>query len=153
MTSDAKKYDRQDADLARVQVAKQLDVPIKSMMVVGSVALIGRGKDVDVMVLIDSGTNPLFNRLRAAGFKQESHEGYEDQADFQSFRRGHINLLLVTDPDYFLTEAAAVVAARVLNLGAANLSEREGRIAYHGLMREEMRKFRGYVQLRELGLD
>lgn len=124
------------------RIATRLNILPVNVALVGSQFIVGHGNDRDFLVLCGDEA-----RLIMAGFKPDLEEN-DYPSNFSSWRDGDDNLVVVEDRGYFLAEYAIAYAAKSLLLHARNdgkdafdMTERDGRVAFHSIIREavEMR--------------
>lgn len=111
-------------------IAELLGVPQHHVCLVGSRLICGEGHDTDLLVLSGSELT-----LIEAGYHRDLEDAlYEDTA-FVSWRKGDMNVLLTSDPQYFAAEVAIAYAAQAIAQNTFDMSDRDGRVAFHSLVR------------------
>lgn len=119
------------------EIADMLGLSDANVCLVGSTLIKGEGKDEDFLVLTSD-----TELLEEKGFAPDlGEDGYP--SEFQSFRKGGVNIIACVDRGYYLAEVAIAEAARALFYHARNdgqpafdMETREGRVLFHGIVRE-----------------
>lgn len=147
----AKRYTINDAKTARSRFYSEHGLHPEHVLVCGSTATTGSGNDIDLLVLDINNRAGVEAHLRKKGCPCQTAE-YEGGSDFVSYRDGEVNILLTTNPAYFLTEATAMVAIAAIATGDLphDMSTKENRVEYHASMRSFMGYIRSSVNLRTL---
>jgi len=114
-------------------VAQLLNISEDRVCLVGSQRIIGEGNDWDFLVLH---SDP--ERLTACGFSEDLEGSFYPSA-FRSWRRGDVNLIVTHDESFFVSECTVAEAARVAAHGGHDLTTRDGRVAFHGTVRDSVR--------------
>lgn len=114
-------------------IAALLGVPHHHVCLVGSLLICGKGHDKDVLVL-GYNNEPLVK----AGFSPDLEACLYDGTKFTSWRKDDVNILLTGDPQYFAAEVAIAYAAWAVANHKFDMTERDGRVAFHSLVREKV---------------
>lgn len=121
------------------QIASELKLLDASVCMVGSTLIKGEGNDEDFLVLLEDTKG-----LAGLGY-QPDLEVNDYPSNFESWRRGKVNLIVTPDRGFFLSEVAIAEAARALSFHARNdgkeafdMDNREGRVAFHSIVRESV---------------
>lgn len=109
----------------------QAGAVIKDFHLVGSTFILGKGADVDVLLLVSSTLNAL-HKVQNAGYAPDCTTHYAG-ADFHSLRKGDVNLILTESGSYF---RGFVKAAKVCKL--LKVADKPMRIAIHDLIRDDI---------------
>lgn len=127
------------------KVAIELGVPYANVALIGSQFITDKvGSDTDFLVLATD------ERVTKQGYVSDLQE-LEYPPDFQSYRKGRINLVVTQDRGFFLTEYAIACAARLvfqrqkLGIPLEDMTVREGRVEFHGFLRQAVQPYLQYV--------
>lgn len=113
-------------------IAQMRDMGIRSSdwSIVGSTLICGEGSDVDILCYSTKSEFP-----SDYGFKPDIAEELYD-SNFQSWRKGDVNILVTTNRNYFASEVTIAAAAALLNENTTyDMSLREGRVSFHRELR------------------
>ena len=99
--------------------------------IVGSTLICGKGSDIDILCYSDDPKFPM-----KYGFKSDLEDDTAYDSDFQSWRKGNVNLLVTANRPYFTSEVTIATAAALANEpNRFDLNTREGRVEYHRELR------------------
>lgn len=120
-------------------IAGELRVLGVNVCLVGSTLINGAGNDEDYLVLLEDTKD-----LTWLGFGPDLAVN-KYPSNFESWRRKKTNLIVTPDRGFFLSEVAIAEAARALVFHARNdgkapfeMETREGRLAFHAIIRERV---------------
>lgn len=105
-------------------------IPLRGQ-IVGSVYITGKGKDLDILVLVGD-LGKVVARAQKAGFVPDVSCVYDD-AYFVSMRKGPVNVILTDDSVYYEDFVTAAQVCRLLNVRDKNL-----RVVVHNLVRDRI---------------
>lgn len=109
---------------------KELSIPVENICLVGSRLICGKGNDWDFLVLCREDT------VERAGYIRDL-DGDFYPSMFASFRKGDVNLIVTQDVAFFAGECAIAYSAMLFhhNRSELDMSNREGRVRFHGYVR------------------
>lgn len=129
---------RDRAEITRRSIKNLISVDDCQIALVGSTFIVGKGHDFDFLVITSDINTEL---LRELGFERDLSDElpYDYESTFESWRLGEINLLMTTNPEYFIAEVAAATAARLIYESPSfNMNSRSDRVKFHKNMRSLM---------------
>ena len=111
-------------------VAEALGIDGDNVALVGSRLICGTGNDWDFLVLMNFDED----QLEELGFEPDLSDARYD-SNFQSWRKGDVNLIVTDDRGFFLAEYATAIAAMAVQRSWNQLGTRERRVDFHGYVR------------------
>jgi hypothetical protein len=130
-----------------LDVSDELGIPPIHVCVVGSQRICGHGKDIDVLCLVSEAVD-----LEGAGYLPDLESAYAD-SQLYSWRKGSVNIVVVTTIEHFIAEMTIAHAARVCFCGSVNVEDRDGRVAFHGAIRRMLTNRIGLMIAERLPID
>lgn len=139
-----------EATKYRLAIANEFGVYLGCVQLVGSTQIVGKGADVDLLVLFDPkkfSSEQAEDFLRSKKFV-ECSEDYEGVTPLKAWRRGKVNVLAVYDSQIFATEALFAYAAKTTHKlqqshGARfTMKDKDVRVEFHA----EMREYRALIE-------
>ena len=108
-------------------------LPIQAHCVVGSSFIVGpeEAKDLDLLVLLP--VNSSLRNSLLSDWEWGYDETYPIEGDFESGRRGSVNLLLVNDPAIFKQWCLAANVCKYLKL-----SKKKDRVTVHQILMDDL---------------
>lgn len=121
------------------KVLRESDSPIieTEIDVVGSIAIVGEGLDLDLLVYTAGSIPQAKELLLAAGYERStgvSVTNPDAPGKFASYRKDDVNVLLTDDEDYQIGFLRAVEVCRYLKLGEPD--DKAKRIILHRIIRD-----------------
>lgn len=113
------------------KIAKELGIPVRHACIVGSTLICRSGNDLDVLCLMDS--EDMLGRL---GYEPDIEVAYE--SDLRSYRKGRVNIIATTSPEFFFAEVAIANAARLVATRKFDMKDRDHRVLFHSHVREQV---------------
>ena len=110
---------------------REMGIESHNWTIVGSTLICGEGKDIDILCYSNDPKFPMKH-----GFKPDLEDDTMYDSNFQSWRKGNVNLLVTTNRPYFTSEVTIAAAAALANEpNRFDLNTREGRVEYHRELR------------------
>lgn len=105
-------FDKQQYDAALAALSTALELDMEGAELVGTLYTLGEGNDMDICVLVRDVDDAVVS-LEEHGYEQTGRAGYADD-EFTTFRKGHVNLLLSEDKEWFNKFLTAAEVCRYL---------------------------------------
>jgi hypothetical protein len=120
-----------------LELAAALKINENRVCLVGSKRIVGlgAGNDWDFLVLLGDADE---QKLTALGFKPDLDESFYPSA-FRSWRNGDTNLIVTDNRSFFIAECTVAIAAAEAASAHWDLSCRDGRVCFHGAVRNGVR--------------
>lgn len=114
-------------------VVEGLNFPIEKHRFIGSAFINGEGQDVDILIETGAGLDDVSYDLKQDGWDVSNDTGqYPSEAGWFAARRGAVNLLITTDPEfYWAMGKAADVCKNLVHRGKIAGSDKEARVIIH----------------------
>lgn len=128
---------KHDADVikaANESVKHALGPYYKTSDLVGSLYIIGEGNDIDIIALVSDKTEARC-AARVNGFRYTGEDSGEED-DFDTFRKGDINLMITENSEFHANFLQASEVCRFL-FEQCGISDRATRVAVHRIIMHE----------------